>query len=57
MPRNPAIQPTAQRQTRGEAVTFSSIMKHVFVNGMQVLQDGEHTNAKPGRALWGPGKK
>jgi N-acyl-D-amino-acid deacylase len=32
-------------------------MKHVFVNGVQVLKDGEHTSAKPGRALWGPGKK
>jgi N-acyl-D-amino-acid deacylase len=30
-------------------------MKHVFVNGVQVLKDGEHTGAKPGRALWGPG--
>src|SRR2546427_4000165 len=31
-------------------------VKHVFVNGVQVLKDGEHTDAKPGRALWGPGK-
>jgi len=31
-------------------------MKHVFVNGVQVLKDAEHTGAKPGRALWGPGK-
>jgi len=31
-------------------------MRHVFVNGVQVLKDGEHTNAKPGKALWGPGK-
>ena len=31
-------------------------VRHVFVNGVQVLKDGEHTNAKPGRALWGPGK-
>lgn len=31
-------------------------MKDVFVNGVQVLKDGEHTGAKPGRALWGPGK-
>src|SRR6266567_4468786 len=31
-------------------------MKHVFVNGVQVLKDGEHTGGKPGRALWGPGK-
>jgi N-acyl-D-amino-acid deacylase len=29
---------------------------HVFVNGVQVLKDGEHTGAKPGKALWGPGK-
>lgn len=31
-------------------------MKHVFINGTQVLKDSEHTNAKPGRALWGPGR-
>jgi N-acyl-D-amino-acid deacylase len=31
-------------------------MKHVFVNGVQVLKDGEHTGAKPGRAVWGPGR-
>jgi N-acyl-D-amino-acid deacylase len=31
-------------------------MMHVFVNGVQVLKNGEHTGAKPGRALWGPGK-
>jgi N-acyl-D-amino-acid deacylase len=32
-------------------------VKHVFVNGVQVIKNGEHTGAKPGRALWGPGKK
>ncbi len=31
-------------------------VRHVFVNGKQVIKDGEHTGAKPGRALWGPGK-
>ena len=31
-------------------------MKQVFVNGVQVLKDGEHTGAKPGRAVWGPGR-
>ena len=30
-------------------------MKHVFVNGVPVLKDGEHTGALPGRALKGPG--
>ena len=29
---------------------------HVFVNGEQVLRDGEHTGAMPGRAVWGPGR-
>src|SRR4030095_7906911 len=35
---------------------YSVGMVHVFVNGAQVLKEGEHTGAKPGRALWGPGK-
>jgi N-acyl-D-aspartate/D-glutamate deacylase len=30
---------------------------HVFVNGMQVLKEGEHTGAKPGRFVKGPGYK
>jgi N-acyl-D-amino-acid deacylase len=32
-------------------------VRDVFVNGVQVLKDGEHTNARPGKALWGPGKE
>ncbi len=32
-------------------------MIDVFVNGTQVLKDGEHNGAKPGRAVFGPGKK
>jgi N-acyl-D-amino-acid deacylase len=35
---------------------YSVGVKDVFVNGIQVLKDGEHTGARPGRALWGPGK-
>jgi N-acyl-D-amino-acid deacylase len=31
-------------------------VKHVFVNGQQVLRDGAHTGALPGRALYGPWK-
>jgi N-acyl-D-amino-acid deacylase len=31
-------------------------MKHVFVNGVQVLKDGEHTGAKPGRVVRGVGR-
>jgi len=30
---------------------------HVFVNGVQVLKNGEHTGAKPGRFIKGPGYK
>jgi N-acyl-D-amino-acid deacylase len=36
---------------------FATGMKHVFVNGGHVLKDGEHTGAKPGRAVYGPGKR
>jgi N-acyl-D-amino-acid deacylase len=35
---------------------YATGVKHVFVNGAQVIKDGQHTGAKPGRALWGPGK-
>ena len=34
---------------------YSTGMVHVFVNGVQVLKDGEHTGAKPGRVVRGPG--
>jgi N-acyl-D-amino-acid deacylase len=30
---------------------------HVFVNGVQVLKDGEHTGKKPGKFVKGPGWK
>jgi N-acyl-D-amino-acid deacylase len=36
---------------------YATGMRQVFVNGVQVLKDGEHTGAKPGRAIWGPGKE
>lgn len=32
-------------------------VKHVFVNGVQVLKDGEHTGAMPGQVVRGPGWK
>ncbi|PZR72615.1 MAG: aminoacylase [Chthoniobacterales bacterium] len=35
---------------------YATGVKDVFVNGIEVLKDGEHTDARPGRALWGPGK-
>jgi N-acyl-D-amino-acid deacylase len=45
----------------GDTATYASSqsyavgMRHVFVNGVQVLKDGEHTGAKPGRVVNGPG--
>jgi len=34
---------------------YATGMLHVFVNGEQVLKDGEHTGATPGRVVRGPG--
>ena len=34
---------------------YSTGMVHVFVNGAQVLKDGDHTGAKPGMVVYGPG--
>jgi N-acyl-D-amino-acid deacylase len=34
---------------------YATGMIHVFVNGVQVIKDGEHTGAKPGRVVRGPG--
>lgn len=36
---------------------YSTGMVHVFVNGTQVLKDGDHTGARPGRVVRGPGWK
>src|SRR5262245_50332144 len=47
----------ADRSTFEKPHQYAVGMKHVFVNGVQVLKDGEHTGVKPGRALWGPGRK
>jgi N-acyl-D-amino-acid deacylase len=36
---------------------YSTGVVHVFVNGVQVLDGGEHTGATPGRVVRGPGWK
>lgn len=36
---------------------YAEGMINVFVNGIQVLKDGEHTGAKPGKFVKGPGYK
>ena len=34
---------------------YATGVDHVFVNGVQVLREGEHTGANPGRVVRGPG--
>jgi len=46
----------ADRATFENPHQYAAGVRHVFVNGSQVIKDGEHTGRKPGRALWGPGK-
>jgi N-acyl-D-amino-acid deacylase len=46
----------ADKATYENPQQYAVGMKQVFVNGVQVIKNGEHTGAKPGRALWGPGK-
>jgi len=46
----------ADKATYEQPHQYAVGMRHVFVNGVQVLKDGEHTGAKPGRALWGAGR-
>ena len=45
----------ADRATFDEPHQLSVGVHHVLVNGVQVLRDGVHTDATPGRALRGPG--
>ncbi len=41
--------------TFGDPHQYSTGVAHVFVNGEQVLADGEHTGLTPGRVVRGPG--
>jgi N-acyl-D-amino-acid deacylase len=45
----------ADRATYEKPHQYAVGMRHVFVNGVQVLKDGEHTGARPGRFVHGPG--
>ncbi|GAB2535655.1 N-acyl-D-amino-acid deacylase family protein [Spirosoma aerophilum] len=52
---DPAI--IADKATFASPFQYAVGVQHVFVNGRQVLKDGEHTGVFPGRAIWGPGRK
>ncbi len=45
----------ADHATYEDPHRYATGVVHVFVNGEQVLQDGEHTGATPGRFVRGPG--
>src|SRR6266699_1194958 len=47
---------TADRATFEKPHQYAVGVKHVLVNGVQVVKDGEHPGARPGRGLWGQGK-
>ena len=46
----------ADRATFEAPHQYAVGVRHVLVNGVRVLENGEHTGATPGRALWGRGK-
>jgi N-acyl-D-amino-acid deacylase len=45
----------ADRATFDEPRQYAVGVEHVLVNGVAVIRDGEHTGAKPGRVVRGPG--
>ena len=47
----------ADRATFEDPHQYAVGVRHVFVNGVAVLRDGEHTGATPGRALRGAGAR
>ena len=46
----------ADKATFEKPHQFAVGVRDVFVNGTQLLKNGEHTGKFSGRALWGPGK-
>jgi N-acyl-D-amino-acid deacylase len=45
----------ADHATFEDPKQYATGMVHVFVNGVHVLKQGNHTGAKPGRVIYGPG--
>jgi N-acyl-D-amino-acid deacylase len=45
----------ADRATYEKPHQYAVGVREVWVNGVQVVKDGEHTGAKPGRVVRGPG--
>jgi N-acyl-D-aspartate/D-glutamate deacylase len=47
----------AEHATYEKPHQYATGVKHVWVNGVQVIRDGEHTGATPGQVVRGPGWK
>jgi N-acyl-D-amino-acid deacylase len=47
----------ADHATYTEPHVYATGVAHVLVNGASVLRDGEHTGARPGRVVFGPGRR
>jgi N-acyl-D-amino-acid deacylase len=47
----------AEHATYDKPQQYATGIKDVWVNGVQVMKDGEHTGQKPGRVVRGPGWK
>ncbi len=47
----------ADHATYAEPHRYATGVRDVFVNGTQVLRDGEHTNARPGQVVRGAGAR
>ncbi|HEV8669768.1 MAG TPA: amidohydrolase family protein [Candidatus Limnocylindria bacterium] len=43
--------------TYTEPHRYATGVAHVLVNGIQVLRDGDHTGARPGRVVFGPARR
>ncbi len=50
-------QTVADRATYEQPHQLSVGIRDVFVNGVAVVRGGAHTGAKPGRIVWGPGRR
>lgn len=47
----------ADHGTYTEPHVYATGVAHVLVNGAPVLQDGEHTDVRPGRVVFGPARR
>jgi N-acyl-D-aspartate/D-glutamate deacylase len=45
----------ADRSTFERPAQYPVGIEHVFVNGVQVIKNGQHTNARPGKIIYGGG--